>query len=370
MLGILLNTLKSATKITHDLSILYNPRQNFFGLGVVPDTVSLGSGVTTNETLYNTYHSLEFTNLTVPSGAILKPTLTAYGDWGNGAARTPFSVLMLKCSDTLTVEGEITSTGCGGRNERYHNTTRTYQSWCPTGILYPNAGGFSAAFGMCERLYQYGMNRTFFDNETFIYGAGGGGGHRYVRGRLGRHHNDHFYNYGFTCGGFPEGNNNTTRGAGGGFVAIYFEKLTINGKEYGKDSDCDLSSISANGGYLGIEGAREAGGSIVIAARNIVINGGSINSNAITSGNNYKYSFLNNYPQLCYGQNGYYIDRQTGDLVYETSANRRSVAESNKYTYATGTVDQNGKPNIYTVQGSSSNLLGGAGIALGYKVVL
>lgn len=359
MLGILLNALVPAKKVTEDLTTIYNFKQNIFGRGVYSGTYTI-TGDVNNQWLESQAGTLEFENLVVEAGAVLRPVHYDAGDWGLGAGRGPYSVLTVKCSDTLTVRGVITSAGTGGRNERYHDTSRHYYSTCPIGLNEPQAWGNSADSSNYYKLFTYGMTRTFFDNETFIYGAGGGGGHRYVRGKWGRHHNDHFNNYGFTCGGRTGGNNNDTYGAGGGFVALYFEHLIIDGVEYGKGI-CNVAKISANGGYTGREANREGGGSIIIAARTINISGqnASINSDAVTTGSR-RLSFLNSYPQLGPHQQGYVL-RSDGATIWGGT--------SGTYTYNTGLLDANGNPiTAQTTDSSTWEGVGGAGLAFGFKL--
>ena len=390
MIGALLNYIQRGYKASLNISAGNQFAGNIFGYGTRNYTITSGTFLTNKDLSFKNGNSLEFHDLTVEHGAVLSPICRNGGTKGSEALYGPWSVLMLKCSGTLTVNGIITSANTGMRSYFYDdvNVVNTRYTPIPLSIgekIYWGNYGFSTPAIDFFRLQNYGLNNSLFTKKLFLVGGGAGGNHKY-----GHHnrHNEHSRNCGFSCGGGTAGNSYAWGGNGGGFVAIYYEHLIIDGKEYGVDAGCDISRISANGiswsQMSGMDGgSSRSGGCIVIAAKTIIINNGSINSDggygiqewsnaAVITDNyvnrrrtpSYKYALLNNIPQICpanyrkEAQIGLYWDPQANDFVTGASPNM-------VYYYDDGT--GNGICN-QSIQGSDAEGCGGAGVALGFKV--
>lgn len=370
MLGILLNALIPAKKVTDDLTTIYNLKQNIFGTAQYADDYVLSRSCTIRDVVRgadgmaatNTY---EFNNFTVPEGVILKP---AHYTHGRGGWSGEFSPLILKCKGTLTVNGGIISGGTGGMTERFDSNVTYNDNQITTGIALANeqGKGWSCSTNNFFKLATYGANSSFFDGVTALYGAGGGGGHNYKRGRGHSRHKKLVHNFGFACGGSATSGYDDCVGSAGGFLALYFRHLIINGKEYGKDPGCDITRISANGVQESrpiSSGQWLGGGCMIIAADTIVLGPeGTINSNALSASGvgSYRYAILNNPPQMCSDQSGHYMNA-AGELVAGTPPN-------DTYYYSTGYVDENGVPEIKSAPGNRTFWSGGAGVALGFKI--
>lgn len=396
MLGILLNSLKSLYTVSEDLSNIANFGKNIFGSGTISFTGTNGvnSDITLSELEARTSatpvdRTLELYDLEIGPNGVLRPDLYTSGNY---PVRGPYHPLIFKCAGTLTVRGAITAEQRGGRNIHFNRDGVTIHRLgsfpamplksLSQGSNFPNYG-WSADPTDFYRLYHYGMTNTFLDQNFFLVG-GGQGGQRHERHwhhLHWKHHHGNNLQVGISIGGgHGDGRTHGSHSAiwsgngGGGFVALYFNKLYIDGEEYGVSPWCDVSRISANGcpasfsgnivrqGFFRwtIEGANPAfgGGCMVIAARTIKIDGGIINSDAVSGVSGGKHCFLNNLPQLASNQGGLrYTDshgisyQSNGDRLYRWypgagSAWKKTSSNASDY------VDYSG----------------GAGLALGFKV--
>ena len=404
MIGPILNMLKDANK---NVSVLKNQStaafsessKSVFGTGTKNVTVTT---TMTTQSLYEQYQTLEFKDLTINPGVSLLPQ--PQYDWNFEGKKlfsypTNFHPLVLKCSGTLTVLGALTTKGCGaqctgGSHSNYH----IYQSvWSPVSLtcfggnspVYnynKNIGttyntipenttySFSAQSTDFFRLLEYGRNFGFL-NGSGVFLVGGGGSYSYKWKRGTKYRTREIDTYGFASGG--KGYRRIWSGCAGGFLALYFRKLIINGKEYGKDP-CDISRISANG-YFTEYGDARGGGCMVVAADTINIGpAGTINSDSdggvanITiynsmgttyalsrtpdGHNSIRPSFMNNIPALYSGQGG----------VYYNGISYVGGNGSGQYYFDDGT--GYGIPNCHLAYDADNMRCGGAGIALGYKV--
>lgn len=380
MIGPLLNILNTTYNKIDSLSKNepFTPTSNIFGTGTIDVEIT---GTKTIKDLYEQYHTLEFHNVTIREGAKLKPFRTNGGLNGWESTRNPFHPLFLKCSGTLMVDGELTSQGCGGASSYYNGDANCFQNdiRSPVSIYYFGEKGASADTQAVNKLIEYGKNGDFFlFKDFFLVGAGGGGRHRWRSGKWGRHHERDVTMRGFANGGGFGGTTNRIYGCAGGFVGLYFNSLSIKGIEYGSVG-CDVTKISANGyqdGNFGMFG----GGCMVIAARKIRIGAnGTINSdgdgghkfivNTLLgtsyeagrgSGSNFKPSFLNNYPAMSGGQWGYHWDYNNKRYVGDTNHNG---------TYYFDDGSGLGTPTAFVSGYSLSEGCGGAGLAIGYKII-
>lgn len=383
MIGPVLNLLNSLYKSSEELSNVepYDSSSDIFGNGTLDITISQNTDL---KTLYNQYHTLEFHNVTINEGVSLKPTPAFGGDHNWQSFLTEFHPLYLKCSGTLTVNGELTSRGCGGRSDFYNGDATCYQpvsSPVPL-INYNNGtGGQSADPTNFVRLMEYGKNGAFFKfNDLLLCGAGGGGHHRYRRGGVhsGAHHR-HYYVYmrGFANGG-DEDRPNCVMGCAGGFVALYYSDLVINGIPYGT-AGCDITKVSANG-YRDASGDtnRRGGGCIIASARVINIGAnGSINSDGeggceytVASklgrtyragknrgSSNFKPSFLNNIPAMSGSQRSFRWDENTQSYITNNGDGLYYFDDGSGY----------GVPTNFVTYDNSIHC-GGAGVVLGYRI--
>ena len=393
MIGPLLNICNRAISRANEISKIILPKHHYFGDGAL--SVSIPPGQTlTNLDLYNTYRTNEFRNLAININAKLTPYTTYGGSWGKFSLPNPFHPMLIKCSDTLTVNGALTAQGCGGKWEFYddRNFTMPEISPIPLNIAFGDYG-YSAWHENVNRLSEYGRTGSFLtfnaENKSYAYpesvgyrrflltgntinqystynnhslfliGPGGGGCHSYHTGS-GRHY-EHSRHTGLSSSGGRADNHGGWGGGGGGFLALYFEHLIIDGKEYGVDPGCDVSKISANGfGPSPWEQVDSGGGCMIIAARNIIIGrDGTINSDAVRNSGWVKPSFLNNYPCVARGQYGYVWN--PASMTYEWNT---VYSDYSTYYYNTG-VDANCDASVGY---AAHNFVGGAGIALGYKV--
>lgn len=358
MIGPLLNSfLKSSKSITRlESSISFS--KDVFGNGIVNATVDRNM---TNKQLIEKYGTWNFNNLTILEGCTLYPH-GSYGGWhGHLALPSTYHPMYIKCSGTLTVYGSITSKQAGSIANRYDDAQIRSENRFRLGFDATGTYGFSVASNNYIRMFNYGASHTFFDYDFFLVGGAGGGCHRYTRGKWGHHHNDHSLNYGINYGGGWTRNHNVQGGCGGGFLALYYKDLIINGREYGVDPLCDISKISSNGMSALTDSGDKAGGCMVISARKIILGpNGTINSDAEGAGLG-KLCYLNNVPQL--GIGGEAGATQTG-LVCTGSRSYIMGTGSSTYWYNTGVAGA----DFRKAYGNTSNLHGGAGLCFGYKV--
>ena len=413
MIGPLLNLCKKSFGFANTMSTAIPFKRNFFGSGTA--SVRLAAGTTmTNAGLYNSYHTLEFKDLTIDRYATLTIPKDNINYWDATVSPTQWHPLYLKCSDTLTVNGSLSAVGLGGSTYIYEDRNMVSPVWSPVPIEVGWQGyGCSTRSSTYYRLLEYGRTATFFDFDInqvakeytgtvrnvngnyvqrnylfdvsrysapqmkaplFLVGGGGGGNHHYCTGSgpFKDWHNEHSHNWSLNCGGGTPGNGSTMwGGGGGGFIALYFEHLIIDGREYGVDPYCDISKICANG-YSSVWEWGRAGGCMIIAARNIIVGGaGTITANGEGSGG-VKPCFLNNVPALCTGtgpqneyqgpQTGVFWNELNGMYEYGTYPD----ALKGTYFYNDGT-GENGICNR-SVSCDNSNWSGGGGVVLGYRV--
>lgn len=357
MLGLLLNKLKSTENAIDSISANRYFDANTFGSGTQNVDIAPGTTKTIKE-LVETYGTFEFNNVTVGLNAFLRP-YPQFDAHRRFSIRNQFHPLYLKCSGTLTVDGSITSDNAGSAFYYWDDYNQYSSLLFPVPIqqVFGNYG-YSASTANYFKIINYAANGSLFDFNLFMIGGGGGGNHRYKTGSIfSSWHNEHSRNCGLSSGGGHWGNHENRGGPGGGFLALYFNRLIIDGKEYGVDPECDVTKISANGTFYSHE-PQTAGGAMVIAARTIIIGAnGTINSNG--QGTPGRYSFINNLPQLApYAQTG--IRWNPNTQLFENGA-----PIGNTYYYNTGT--NNGIPNK-SIEGYNGPECGGAGIVLGFKI--
>lgn len=373
MLGILLNSLNKAEKSANILAGTVNFKDQIFGNGTSIKNIEDGRSIDGETLAAENGYSLEFKDLTIPATSRVF-TNTYRNGWQSVMGR--YAPLYLKCSGTLTVDGSLDADRCGGTvypadDVWYQLTTTSPVPVETSGSLWSS----SATYKTYTRLQNYGANAGFFNFGLFLVGGGGGGL------RTGKH-NHHSLNWGISTGGGSGANGGQAiGGGGGGFVAVYFKELWINNKLYGRDSGCEVWRICANGfggttaHYPGSADSNAAGGgSIVVAANKIVINGeGKISANggcpSYRQNMGIRCAFMNNIPQvggLVYLNKDTYRYRQQG-IRWDPDAKTFSygVALGDTYYYDDGT--GNGIPN-QTYDAGVSNYTGGAGVALGFKV--
>ena len=388
MIGALLNYVQRGYKASLDINPGNQFSGNIFGYGVQNYTVTTGTFITNKDLAAKNGNSLEFHDLTIEKNAVLSPE--RYNNNNGVAIQGDWNTLFLKCSGTLTVNGLITSANTGTRSEYFDDRQLYSANISPIPITFGNFWGnygFSTPATTLFRFQNYGINNSLFTNKLFLIGGSAGGCHSYRHGGHRKRHYNHSRNWGITYGGGKAEDHGGWGGNGGGFLALYYEKLIIDGKEYGKDSSCDITRVSANGlGYSsmsGENGASYSGGCMVKAAKTIIINGGSINSNGgydsselnnpITMCENYnkrryqqiyKFSLLNNLPQLNIGSNG--GPSQEGYL-WDNLNKTYKYGYNNTYAYYYDDGTGHGVCN-QAVGGVANSISGGAGIALGFKV--
>ena len=390
MIGALLNYVQRGYKASLNIGTGNQFTGNIFGYGTRNFTITPNTFMT-NETLaFKNGNSLEFHDLTVENNAVLSP-ITNTDDIGN-ATKSNWNTLFLKCSGTLTVNGLITSAHTGSRSSYWDNRQIHSTNISPIPITIPTTNpwgdyGFSTPATTFFRLHGFGLNNSFFTHKLFLLGGSACGCHSWRKGRHHNRHYDHSRNYGISYGGGGAYDHNNWGGNGGGFVALYYEHLIIDGKEYGVDAGCDISRISANGTNSadmdGQSGRSSSGGCIVIAAKTIIINGGSINSDGgffETELNNanvlcenyakrkgtavYKYALLNNLAQLNTSAAG--GAAQTG-MYWDSINNTFAIGTNGNPTYYYDDGTGNGVCN-QALPGSPNSFSVGAGVALGFKV--
>lgn len=373
MLGILINALNKAEKSAELLAGTVNFADQLFGNGTSIVNISSGRELDGATLAAENGYSLEFKDLTIPKNS--RVFTNAYRNGRNSVAGR-YAPLYLKCSGTLTVEGSLDADNCGGLAYPGDDVWFNLPMQSPVPInTAPLLYGCSADYTTFSRLQNYGANAGFFNFGLFLVGGGGGG----VRSAK---HNHHSLNAGISAGGGTGGNGgNSFGGGGGGFVALYFKELWINGKLYGRDGGCEVWRVSANGrggctlGYGGSGwGSNNGGGSLIVAAHTININGsGKISADggvpAWRTEEGIRCSFMNNVPQL-----GGLVFLEGSGIAYrqsglrwnnETKRFETGTAIGDTYYYDDGT--GHGIPNQEYAAGASG-LTGGAGVALGFKV--
>ena len=373
MLGLLLNSLNKSEKSANILAGTVNFKDQIFGNGTSIKNIEEGRVISGETLAAENGYSLEFKDLTIPANS--RVFTNTYRDWWQ-PVMGKYAPLYLKCSGTLTVEGSLDADRCGG--PVYPGDDFWYQLTTISPVPIETSGSIyssSATYKTFSRLQNYGATSGFFNFGLFLVGGGGGGL------RTGKH-NHHTLNWGISTGGGTQADGGqAVGGGGGGFVAVYFKELWINNKLYGRDKGCEVWRICANGmggyntHYPGFaDGNENGGGSIIIAANKIVINGnGKISANgghALYRENmGIRCAFMNNIPQLGglvyfnkqtyeYRQAGIRWDNLTKSFVY-------GVSVDDIYYYDDGT--GNGIPN-QSYNAGVSQFTGGAGVALGFKV--
>ena len=349
MIGLMMNMLKSIDHGIEIITKLVNYQNQTFGNGTMDYTVPANDSLLISDLAYRTTLTLEFRNLTVSQGARVRSNTYYDGTKNVGGAYAP---LLIKCSNKLTVAGRIDADGCGGIPD-------SHGVWIePTdlniNIPYTTTKGYSASYETYQTLRQYAAINMLPSIAPFLCGSGSasyGGWNAAI-------------NYGISNGG---GTNtaNERGGGGGGAEFLYYNKLTINGKEYGVDPGCEVWRVCANGVGGWTTGQKNAdgygGGTVIIAAKEIEItNTGQISANGSvnrTSGGS-NFSFLNNIPQLASGQSGMYWDNNAQQYTFGSTDNRT-------YYYNDGTGDNVCNQNMHA---GTSYLCGGAGVAIGIKV--
>lgn len=367
MIGPLLNLCSNTSSVIEHINPNSSFKKEIFGTG--SKNIIIPQGATqTIEDLYNQNGTIEFKDLTVSHGAKLKPVHTT-AEAGRRSTQNRWHPLFLKCSGELNVQGEITSAGCGNRFYFWDDYNIISENVSPIPFINPpGVYGHSVDWVNFARFANYGMHNSFFTQQLFMVGGSGGGNHRYSTGSgvTKRWHNEHSRNRGMNCGGGSAGNHGNNGGNCGGLLILYFEKLIIAGKEYGKDPGCDISKVSANG--LLFNGFNTySGGCMVIAAKTINIgSAGTINSDAV-SGQGHKFAYLNNLPMLSTGGDGSGWDPTQTGMRWDPTLEAYAIgpALGNTYYYDDGT--GNGVPN-QVAYGHSGNMCGGAGMAIGFKV--
>lgn len=248
-----------------------------FGNGT-QDIVFTQNGIFENiASLYNTNYSLEFRNVTINEGVTIQ---------GNNSL-TESRPFFLKVSGTLTVNGNLNMNGQGGN----HANPKDNWGWSVSGIsafdtpyIYSNG---SVNNDLYQNLYNYGLDKTFFDGKTRLVGAGSSLHYKWKRGTKYRHRRPPAISPLNGGGNSDALGSDTISSGGGGFLALYYENMNNNYSEgpiY--DSVTGASyypNINCNGGsgQSGQGGPRAfGGGMMVIAARNIVLGpNGSITCN-------------------------------------------------------------------------------------------
>lgn len=360
MLGTLLNSFKNLGDTITEATKLIDFGPSFFGLNstmIFPDldatppvtypegrTSFLGSelaALSNNQTL-------SYKELTIPEGI----TISADSYYKTGhLAPGAYAPLIIRCKDTLKINGTVTATGAGetaniGTNLIDYGEMSNIQK-----VSSPNKSVQSITY---TQLSNYFINHPFGNLYSFYFGTGGGNGSVV---------------YSISSGGLKNG---IAGGGSGGCIVIYYNHLygeMANGsiKEYGVDVDFPIERIHANGvgGNCGSNITR-GGGMLILSAKNIYIgvNGqisadGTLPEGITQTGTNF--SFLNNLPQLGDGQSGIYWDSTTNSYVSGTPGTREYYFSSGKdFTKCNAYVDE-------TLCGSAE-LCGGAGCVFGYRV--
>lgn len=420
MLGAIINLLNASDLTSNVLSgyTLANTGISIFGPGRGSQTdMTVGEGVHPL-TIFAGFReegsseikdgNLNFENLTVNGTLIFdSPNYNII----TRAAVVPTAIypLILRCSGKLTIntKGRITADGQGNFNDTTHyQEDHREPIYCniPLKDVVTESPGYSANSEVFDRLMQYGANGGFLDPYNFLCGASGGNYGYWKHNNWGSMRSRTYYSFSFTQGGRANydpsrsgGRRNRNAGPTGGCIVLYFEELKIDGKIYGKDPDCDISVIQANGAFpqAGWEDACRGGGMMVIAARKIEINTdtsapvlerGVITSNGILchdyiNANNlpyygytsaikqWRWSVLNNYPQLGIGQSGwrYVKDGNIYRPIYEAMP---SNVKKYYYDMGMGTFGEMSTETGYDADFLTSSHIwgGGAGIVLGFKV--
>ena len=386
MFGLLFNTLKTTSKCIDTVREIVDFSKNVFGNGTM-DYVLPRNTTTNAQQLLNSASTLSFHNLTVPEGSTLTD-VPYYTSSGTTASPGNHSPLFIKCSGTLTVNGNILALG-GGKGG-FPNTINDIRTPIPINIQ--TTTGTSADATTFTRLRNYGANETFFKfnttnnsanfisyktinnnsiatitnttrNNGQMFFCGGGGAPASANAVA---------NFGIACGGgsiTSSFRTNLSGGGGGGFIALYYKQLIINGKEYGKESGCEIFRISANGSggatttTSTTRPAGHGGGCIIISANTLIIgaNGGiHADGYGIPEAQDIgkEYSFLNNLPQLNPQQPGIFWNSTEKEYGYGINNDR-------VYYYDDGT--GRGTCN-QSIEAGTADYCGGAGIALGFKV--
>ena len=163
MIGPLLNLCKKSFGFANTMSTAIPFKRNFFGSGTA--SVRLAAGTTmTNAGLYNSYHTLEFKDLTIDRYATLTIPKDNINYWDATVSPTQWHPLYLKCSDTLTVNGSLSAVGLGGSTYIYEDRNMVSPVWSPVPIEVGWQGyGCSTRSSTYYRLLEYGRTATFFD---------------------------------------------------------------------------------------------------------------------------------------------------------------------------------------------------------------
>ena len=394
MLGIILNSFTKINKHLDEVLSRVYPAQRHFGLNTTLDTtipenttVSMDSGLT----------STSFNNLTISENANIVATVKHSGDTHSVIVPDNYSPLVLRCYDTLTVNGSINADG-KGLHDMYASATLPFITQMYEKRV--TSPGYSATEEIYRYLQQYAYGMPFFlsdryvspkaikedfyvfnestqqneyvrsryiygadpepdTNTPYFYGTGGSNGL-----------NGYKVGYHISAGGQY---NSHAGGGSGGVVILYYEHLYAvdaygNRMEYGIHENFPVNRICANGlgGDCGST-ATYGGGCLILAARNIVLGpNGRISSNGTLAdgvtqtGTNF--SFLNNLPQLGRNQSGNYWDNATQTY-------KNGIPSDREYYFSDGTTLDicNKSATDYGLNAGDVTYCGGAGAVIGIK---
>lgn len=292
---------------------------------------------------------LEYRNVTIPEGiSIVGNTYTA-GRFGGIAY--PF---YLKVNGTLTVNGVLNMNGSGqpGYNKGgMHSDEDAYynEGYSRLGRHYALGVRDKAInANLWRQLHHLGEKYPFFDGQTYFVGAGNCRSYKWKKATKYRHRHAYCTTPLNSGGDFADEGGKKSSGAGGGFIALYYENLDYKGPNITFDGINYPAHINANGGNgAGLnDGApvRWGGGMMVIAARNIIV-----------------------------GPNGYICSNPSrsetksvgsSPVLGDSNLNNGGMAlmnlpwEGHNFDYSGG--------NIY--RGHDRLLSGGPGIVFGYKI--
>ena len=441
MLGPIINVLNKAGKFVIDLK---NHTEIIDGVSAFGPGNALTPDVTVSEhtkltDLATQYNGLNFTNLTV-SAPLIFDSATYMSGANQVVNFTDTFPLILRCSGTLNItsSGYISANGQGCNGGADWGGTQSYT--CPMLLedVKRDAKGFSLSHDAYGRLLQYGSAGGFLDPTTLICGNKGGHYHYWRTGSWLHYsyHSSEDTALGIISGGDPRmcpthdsGRRRRIAGSSGGSIFLYFDHLYIDGLEYGKDPLCNISVIQANGAFpvAGYESITKGGGTITIIAKTINIttraagsgttelDTGSIMANGVLDASDiitpqivqWRWSVLNNLPQLALGQTGWVIqgtdmDEQgvyhtinktyepmttnllkfrTSTIIEDPQTHERSVVDSydpdldqHLYFYDDGlgnyrAINTTTPYNAYIEDTTSHNTwAGGAGVVLGFKL--
>lgn len=384
MLGIVLNSFRNLGNTITEATQLIDFGPSFFGLNSTMDYVvptsgqSTFSGLELATTSSNT--SLSYNSLTIPSGITI--TSNMYEKAGNSssdsrvqsviryqnvvvsrgtvyahAAPGAYAPLIIRCKDTLTINGTISATGTG---ETANIGTSLIDYGEVTSIPKVSAPNSSVQYTTYTQLSNYFINNPFGNFSSFYFGTGGG---------------NSSVVYSISSGGKK---GSIAGGGSGGCIVLYYAHLYAelpdgSVKEYGIDSGFPIERIHANGvgGDCGTN-TTLGGGMIILAARNIYLGvdgkveaDGTLASGVTQTGTNF--AFLNNLPQLGEDQSGIYWDPTTNKYVSGTPY-VSGTAVQRPYYYSSGLDFTTCNSYIDPTLSGSAELCGGAGCVFGYKV--